>query len=81
MFIVYILYSNKLEKYYVGSTSNLEDRLRRHNTGQGNFTKKGIPWEVIHKIECDTRSEAVELEKKIKKRGIGRFLEDIKFGA
>jgi len=40
MFITYILYSDKSDRYYVGSTGNLEDRLKRHNTGRSTFTKK-----------------------------------------
>ncbi len=76
-FFVYILYSTKLEKYYVGSTHNLEDRLHRHNTGQSTFTKTGTPWNLVHNIEMVTRAEAVQLEMKIKKRGAKRFLQDI----
>ena len=76
MFVVYILFSDKLNKYYVGSTNNLEDRMYRHNSGQGKFTKKGIPWRLIATIEQKTRPEAVRLEVKIKKRGIKRYLED-----
>ena len=77
MFFVYILYSKRLQQYYVGSTNDLIDRLRRHNAGEGKHTRKGIPWDLIHKIELPTRSEAVQLEKKIKKRGIKRFLDNI----
>jgi len=31
MFFVYILYSASFDKYYVGQTRNLEDRIIRHN--------------------------------------------------
>ena len=31
MFIVYILYSNSIDKYYVGYTNDLERRLLEHN--------------------------------------------------
>jgi len=60
----------------------LEDRLYRHNSGQGNFTSKGIPWKLIYGFDCADRKEAIKLETKIKKRGISRFLIDqnIKFG-
>jgi putative endonuclease len=49
-------------------------------SGQSTFTKSGIPWVLIHSIALETRLEAVRLEKKIKKRGIRRFLNDNKFG-
>jgi len=76
MYFVYILYSRKLDKYYVGSTQDIEDRHHRHNSGQGKFTKKGIPWKRLTTFELETRPEAVRLEKKIKKRGIRRYLEE-----
>ena len=73
---VYILWSESLEKYYVGSTNDLEDRVYRHNSGQGKFTSKGMPWELVWNYECVNRSEAVRMENTIKKRGIKRFLSD-----
>jgi putative endonuclease len=81
-FKVYILWSEALRKYYVGSTNNLEARFYRHNSGQGKFTKKGVPWKLIWSIDCMDRKEAVQVENKIKKRGIGRYLlnQGIDFG-
>ena len=76
MFYVYILYSEKLHRYYAGSTNNVEDRLRRHNSGQGKYTKKGVPWKLVKVYRKSTRPEAVKLEMRIKKRGIKRFLVD-----
>jgi putative endonuclease len=76
MFYVYIIYSSSLEKYYIGSTEDLQKRLVQHNSGKGNFTQKGIPWKLIVSIECKSRTEAVQLEIKIKKRGTKRYLQD-----
>ena len=76
MFFVYILYSSLIKKFYLGNTNDLDDRLYRHNSGQENFTSKGLPWQLIWYKEVDTRKEAVRLEIKIKKRGINRFLND-----
>jgi putative endonuclease len=57
-FFVYVLYSSKLEKYYVGSTNDIEDRLYRHNSGQSTFTKTGIPWVLIHTEETSNTSRS-----------------------
>ena len=76
MVYVYILYSSSLEKFYVGSTDNVERRIDQHNSGRSNFSSKGIPWKLITRIECKNRSEAMGLEIQIKKRGIKRYLED-----
>ncbi|RPJ28154.1 MAG: GIY-YIG nuclease family protein [Chloroflexi bacterium] len=78
LFFVYILRSQRLERYYVGSTENVEKRLHEHNSGKSASTRAGMPWELIH-TECfRTRSEAMLQERKIKARGIGRYLSDIK---
>ena len=74
---VYILYSRSLDKYYVGQTKNIEQRIERHNQGKVSSTKRGVPWEVVYDIVLKDRSEAVFLEKKIKGRGEKRYLEDI----
>ncbi|MBZ0326449.1 MAG: GIY-YIG nuclease family protein [Altibacter sp.] len=73
---VYILYSDKLSRYYVGQTANFKKRLERHNLGIVKSTKGGLPWRLVLKLKVDTRSEALLLEKKIKKRGIKRFLDN-----
>ncbi|WP_298238180.1 hypothetical protein [uncultured Algibacter sp.] len=39
-------------------------------------TKHGLPWELILKIEVLSRREALILEKKIKKRGAKRYLDN-----
>ena len=77
-FKTYILWSESLQKFYVGSTGDLEDRLSRHNAGEGKYTSKGVPWVLVWSCSCVERKEAFTLENKIKKRGIRRFLEDNK---
>jgi putative endonuclease len=76
MFFVYILHSASLSKFYVGSTQHLEARLEEHNRGKSTFTRTGQPWRLIFNKVCVDRKEAVNLEMKIKKRGIRRFLEE-----
>lgn len=73
---VYFLYSVKWNKFYVGISNDVTDRLQRHNTDQGLSIKGGIPWKLIHIIECENKSVAMLLETKIKKRGIYRYLTD-----
>ena len=73
---VYFLYSESHKKYYVGISNDVEDRLVRHNSCQSLSTKGGVPWRIIHIIECADKSTAMQLESKIKKRGIGRYLYD-----
>lgn len=76
MYYVYILYSKKLNKRYIGSSNNLQRRLTEHNSGNCKFTLSGIPWKLIYyevfKFEKDARQEELFL-----KSGKGR--ERIKF--
>ncbi len=72
---VYILYSEKLQQYYVGQTEDIEQRLIRHNSGHGKHTKKGVPWILVWSKEVESRSLAMRLERSIKKLGAQRYLE------
>ena len=69
----YILYSQKLDKYYVGSAIDKEERLVRHNFGTEKFTSTGIPWRIVYFEEfasvADSRKREYEIKKKKK---IGR---------
>jgi putative endonuclease len=72
---VYILYSEKRSRYYVGQSSDVNKRLERHNQGIVLSTKSGTPWKLVLQIEVLSRSEAMILERKIKKRGAKRFID------
>ncbi len=65
-YFTYILYSSKYDRYYIGQTSDFEKRLERHNSGYENATAPFIPWEMVWYTQKSTRSEAVQLEKKLK---------------
>ena len=80
-FVVYILFSESTNKFYTGHTQNLENRLIEHNQGETSSIKSGIPWKLVWNQSCPSRSEAMKLENRIKKRGAKRFLEDVSRGA
>ena len=69
MIKVYILYSFSLDQFYKGQTSELKNRLERHNSGYEEFTRKGLPWKLIWSTEKENRSQAIKLEKKLKNLG------------
>ena len=41
MYHTYIIFSEKLNKFYVGATEDLDRRLVEHNTGRSPYTKTG----------------------------------------
>lgn len=75
MYYTYILFSKSINKYYVGYTSDLKKRFDRHGKDRSKFTGQCDDWEMVKFFEFETKSEAMKLESKIKKRGIKRFLE------
>jgi putative endonuclease len=68
---VYVLWSEKLQKRYIGSCEDVPRRLDEHNRGKERFTKGGIPWIVVYQEQCVNRSEARKRELYLKS-GIGR---------
>ena len=77
MWFVYILYSVKIDRYYVGVTDNLEWRLERHNAGWGRYTKRGIPWEIVYTETFNNKSEALKRERSIKRRKSREYIEQL----
>jgi putative endonuclease len=65
-YYVYVLYSEKTNTFYKGQTNDISDRVRRHNSGTNRSTKPGIPWILIWFAEKRTRSQALNLERKLK---------------
>jgi putative endonuclease len=71
MYYIYILYSSTLKKKYIGSTSNLRERLNRHNSGRSNFTSLGRPWKLIYYSAFLSKIDALR-EEIFLKSGQGR---------
>ncbi|MBC6368081.1 GIY-YIG nuclease family protein [Algoriphagus sp. AK58] len=64
---VYILYSRKIDKYYVGACTDLDRRLHEHNLGHSKFTSTGVSWELVYKYEFQDLILAKQRELKIKR--------------
>ena len=56
----------------------MQDRLRRHLSSHKGFTGSADDWIVIYQKDFERKVEAMQLERKIKKRGARRFLDDIR---
>ena len=66
MFFIYIIYSQKLDKYYIGYTTDIEDRLSKHNRNSKGFTNTGKPWILVYSESFSSKKEAMEREKQLK---------------
>jgi putative endonuclease len=80
VFCVYIIYSKKLNRFYVGTTDNFTVRLMEHNTPRAfdAFTSRGIPWQEYLVIEGLTSSQAYLLERKLKAMKSKKYYENLK---
>ena len=74
---MYILYSEKLNKYYIGSCTNMERRLYEHNIGHSKFTSLGTPWVVVYKEEFQLLVDAKKRELQIKNMKSRKYIEDL----
>ena len=75
MFYTYIIYSSKLDRYYIGSTADLNERLPGHNSGKTTYTRKGKPWELKYHETFGNKTEALKRELYIKSMKSRKFIE------
>ncbi|MDO8625854.1 MAG: GIY-YIG nuclease family protein [Candidatus Magasanikbacteria bacterium] len=67
MYTVYIIQSEKTGKYYIGFTSNIEDRLSHHNSGANRSTRGKGPWHMVYNEIFEDKTLAWKREQQIKR--------------
>jgi putative endonuclease len=75
MYYVYIIYSPTLDKFYIGQTQDLDDRIFRHTNSGSKSTKISNDWILKYQESFATRSEAIRRESEIKKKKSRKYLE------
>jgi putative endonuclease len=70
-YYVYILFSHKDKKLYVGFTSDLKDRIEKHNSGGNDSTKNRRPLSLVH-YEAYLSEKDARAREKYFKTGFGR---------
>lgn len=77
--LVYILFSKKLNRFYIGYTSNIEQRIVFHEQAESHkFTSNAKDWELFLKIECASKMQALAVEKHIKKMKSKVYIQNLK---
>ncbi len=81
MFWVYAI-KNQNDKIYIGQTSNLEERLKRHNgllkNKSKSYTSKNRgEWKLIYSESKDTRQGTIEREKELKSAKGREFIRNL----
>lgn len=73
MYYVYVLYSEKIKKFYTGYSRDVDKRLKHHNLGLDRWSRRGIPWKLVYFEKYNNRKNAIKREKFLK-TGKGREL-------
>ena len=63
---VYVIYSEKLDKYYIGFTADIQDRLAKHNRKSNGFSSRGRPWVLVYSESFNSKREAMDRETQLK---------------
>ncbi len=71
MYYIYVLKSQKNNRYYTGSAQDVGARVAQHNAGKSPYDKLNKPFDILHQEAFSTRGEAVRRERYLK-TGKGR---------
>ncbi len=79
MYCVYAIYNQQAQKYYIGQTIDLKERLRLHNNHYFKSYTSRFPgkWELIYEESIPTRSEALRREKQLKSGNGREFIKSL----
>ena len=75
-FYVYVLRSQADRMFYTGYTSNLEQRMNQHETGQVESTARRRPLSLVYFEACLDRSDATRREKYLKSTWGKRYIKN-----
>ena len=80
-YFTYILFSEKINKYNIGSSQDIDNRLEMHNAGATPSTKPGRPWKPVYNEEFDLKTEALKRENYLKRMKSRVYIETLIKGA
>jgi putative endonuclease len=66
-YYLYILYSESINRYYIGVSHDPEMRLYYHNSDAKGWTYRGRPWKFVYTREFRNKTEALKWERKLKR--------------
>ena len=80
MACVYILYSNQLDKFYIGSCKALGARIKQHQENEYSkcFTTKANDWELFYSIDNLGYQQARKIEAHIKRMRSKTYILNLK---
>ncbi len=77
MQIVYLIQHSETKEIYVGTTTNLNTRLKEHNNnGRKSTTRKNGSWQLIYAEAYRAKDDALRRERRLKDHG--KALQELK---
>ena len=77
---VYIMHSDKLNRFYIGCTRKMEERIQQHLThffGEDAFTAKADDWVLKLQLACKDERQAKSVEQHIKKMKRSKYINNL----
>ena len=69
MYYVYLIQSKVDNRFYVGYTADLKQRIIEHNASNNASTKYGVPWRLVYYEAYTAKELALSRECNLKGRG------------
>ena len=67
--------------HYTGLTGDMNRRMKEHRNGNSRSTRLKLPVTLIFFVRLESRIQARKLEVRIKGRGAGRWLNQLRFNS
>jgi putative endonuclease len=77
MYYVYILYSKDIDKFYIGSTADIGQRVYKHDQKHRGFTAQTQDWQLVYSESYQTKAEGLKRELQIKKWKSRKMIEKL----
>ncbi|MDX1627197.1 MAG: GIY-YIG nuclease family protein [Fulvivirga sp.] len=72
---VYIIFSPSRNRYYVGCSQDIYQRIEDHNNSRSNYTRKTNDWVLKWQKPFSSKEEALSEERRIKKKKSRKYIE------
>lgn len=79
MYFIYVIESMKDGSFYIGKTSDLDERLLWHNSRELNqgMTKRKVPWKYFFTLEVASPEVVGKIENHIKRIKSRKYIFDL----
>lgn len=79
MHYLYIIYSDSTDNYFIGESNDVPERVKLHNSHKNLkvFTRAAHDWELKLVFPCNSKKEAILLEKSLKEKKSRKFIERV----